>query len=267
MTGKYNTRQYVRTPEIVHMLDICDSNWRINSFCDSKTCSWPVFFPIIDTTGMGLDGFQWAEGYGCTTVQTFHLLYVEGQKAYLSWNANSDALFYEVSYGPADIVGNSPELGTKLRLNTSMVCLDSLEPGRRYVAFVRAHCAENAKSLWTEGETFQALASGNIIEDSPASRFTAVMPNPTSSQASVVCTMKRRSAVTVAPTSVRCPAGSSPVLKTQELPIPSFCLTRSTSSAPIIRATPPMHYLKYWIPRKIPLIKITISIFRSICPK
>ncbi|MBQ9473053.1 MAG: T9SS type A sorting domain-containing protein [Bacteroidales bacterium] len=187
MTVRYHTQQYVRTFEIDGWLDAYDTNWVINQCCNPKTCSWPVFFPIIDTTGMGLDGFQWAEGYGCTTVQTFHLLYVEGQKAYLSWSANSDALFYEVSYGLADIVGNSPELGTKLRLNTSMVCLDSLEPGRRYVAFVRAHCAENAKSLWTEGEAFQALASGNIIEDSPASRFTAVMPNPTSSQASVVC--------------------------------------------------------------------------------
>ena len=160
----------------------CDTNWHYYKTVCFKY-AWLCFFPIIDTAGLGFDGFQWLPGIGCDTVRTFRLLYIEGQRAYLSWSANRDALSYEVSYGPE---GTTPEQGTKVQLGTSMVCLDSLEPGRRYVAYVRAHCADNAKSPWTEGVYFR-MPTGNSIDDaSLASRFTEVMPNPATTQATVI---------------------------------------------------------------------------------
>ena len=163
-----------------------DTNWHIHDTrsIGLERASWPWFFPIIDTTGMGLDGFQWVPGYGCDTVRTFRLLYVEGRQAYLSWSGNRDAAYYEVSYGPE---GTTPDQGTKVRTNTSMVCLDSLEPGRRYVAYARTRCTNDAYGGWSDSVSFRIPGSGSAIEDaSLASRFTAVMPNPATTQATVI---------------------------------------------------------------------------------
>ena len=140
-------------------------------------------FPIFDTTGLDIHGFRWIGG--CDTIRTFHLLYIDSGRAYLSWNAGPKARWWDVSYGPS---GTTPERGTKIQQHTSMVCLDSLQGGRRYVVYVRERCRDDTRGPWSDSVSFYMPASSGIQqpEASIVECSTHLIPNPASGPVTVI---------------------------------------------------------------------------------
>ena len=154
--------------------------------------SYPVYdnlgeflclFPIFDTTGLDIHGFRWVSV--CDTVRTLRLLYIEDNKAYISWNASTNAGWWEVAYGEP---GVDPNRAARDTSRVSMVCLDNLQPGRQYTVYVRERCKDDTRGPWGEGITITMPESNRIVqpEQSVVDRHTHLMPNPTGGITSVI---------------------------------------------------------------------------------
>ena len=142
-----------------------------------------ALFPIFDTTGLDIHGFRWVGV--CDTVRTLRLLYIEDNKAYISWNASTNAGWWEVAYGEPGVDPNRAERDTS---RVSMVCLDNLQPGRQYTVYVRERCKDDTRGPWGEGITVTMPESNRIVqpEQSVVDRNTHLMPNPTGGITSVI---------------------------------------------------------------------------------
>lgn len=144
-----------------------------------------ALFPIFDTTGLDIHGFRWVGE--CDSVRSLRLLYIEDGKAYISWNAGPNSRWWEISYGEP---GFNPDRGTKDTSLTSLVCLDSLRPGRRYEVYVRERCKDDTRGPWGESITFTMPGSSEVLTPTLVDRHTHVMPNPTGGMTTVISGFK-----------------------------------------------------------------------------
>ena len=147
------------------------------------TYEFLCLFPIFDTTGLDIHGFRWLGV--CDTVRTLRLLYIEDNKAYISWNATMNAGWWEVAYGEP---GVDPNRAARDTSRVSMVCLDNLQPGRQYTVYVRERCKDDTRGPWGEGITITMPESNRIVqpEQSVVDRNTHLLPNPTGGITSVI---------------------------------------------------------------------------------
>lgn len=84
----------------------------------------------------------------CPSITGFRLVNInDSHQPLLAWNSSTRHNTWEVSYGPQGI---APHEGTILTTDSPTALLDSIEPNRRYVAYVRAFCEFNGEENYTD---------------------------------------------------------------------------------------------------------------------
>lgn len=152
-------------------------------------CLWyPQFryiFPIFDTTGLDIHGFQWVGE--CDTVRNVQMIDANGNQgwAYLSWNARQYGRWWEVSYGP---VGTTPENGLRDTVQSSFIRLEGLQADSDYVVYVRERCREDTRGAWSRPYTLMMPNASEVEapKKSDVDIHTHLIPNPASGPVTVI---------------------------------------------------------------------------------
>ena len=171
------------------LLDYRDEYSRGWIYDNPRNPEWPralgfkPIFPIFDTTGLDIHGFQWVGE--CDTVQNVQLLDVNNGVVYLSWNSGQHARWWEVSYGP---VGTRPEDGMRDTVQHSFIRLEGLQQDSEYVVYVRERCREDTRGVWSEGLQVLVVNTSDVKapQKSDVDIHTHLIPNPASGPVTVI---------------------------------------------------------------------------------
>ena len=150
---------------------------------ESEIGTFMAIFPIFDTTGLDIHGYRWL-GI-CNSVRDLRLMRMDEGNAYIGWQSDTAARWWELSYGEPGVL---PDDGIHDTCRTSLVCLNNLQPGQRYDFYVRERCKDDTRGPWTGPLSFTMAGSSDDIVPSPSvvDRHTHLMPNPTGGITSVI---------------------------------------------------------------------------------
>ena len=162
----------------LHTDYIFDTNW--HTFANHK--SFINLFPIFDTCP------RCAPPDTCTVPQNLRatVSQYESGNATLMWDDNNNATLWELSICEE---GCLPENGTITQHTTTFASIDNLDSTRWYTAWVRAICDSTDISSWSESIRFRTGSNTEGIE-SIVDHFTSIMPNPASSQVTVLSSFR-----------------------------------------------------------------------------
>ena len=106
----------------------------------------------------------------------------ESGNATLMWDDNNNATLWELSICEE---GCLPDNGAITQHTTTFANIDNLDSTRWYTAWIRAICDSAKTSQWSDSIRF-STGSGTESIESLVDRFTSIMPNPASSQVTVL---------------------------------------------------------------------------------
>ena len=153
---------------------------------DPNVTTWGAFlhlFPIFDTTGLDIHGFQWVGE--CDTISNMQLVDITDGVVYLSWNAGEHGLWWEVAYG---LDGTTPESGLRDTVQSSFIRLEGLQQDSDYVVYVRERCREDTRSPWSQPFAFRMphVSDESIPQKTVVDIHTHLIPNPASGPVTVI---------------------------------------------------------------------------------
>ena len=159
------------------------NNWGFRQYRESELVA---LFPIIDTTGMGLN----PNTVPCGVVEDLQVVSMWGNNVKMEWAEGDNTIDWQIAYGHADA---DPEGYAVATVTTASYTMRNLDRGVMYAARVRARCHGNENySEW--GDTVQFVLVGGAPEviDSVADRYTYLVPNPAGESVTVVSSFELR---------------------------------------------------------------------------
>ena len=179
----------------------CLNSWDLGRYCnDSPFWSdkpyWVYnFFPILDTL--------W--GTPCGAVTGMQSVVIDSSTAMVMWSSDARHHRWEVSFFPSD----DPHGGTVVDVESPLVTLSNLTPGREYGVTVRGLCYEKDYSPWGDTLLFTMPQDTAAIDTnggdtthtqgirrlSNLDRFTQLTPNPASVAVRVFSSYRLQSVV------------------------------------------------------------------------
>ena len=165
--------------------DYSDYEW---TFAQYKYNHLLALFPIIDTTGMGLN----PNTVPCRVVEDLQVVSMWGNNVKMEWAEGDNTIDWQLAYGHADA---DPEGYAVATVTTASYTMRNLDRGVMYAARVRARCHGNENySEWSDTVQF-VLAGGGAPEviDSVADKYTYLVPNPAGESVTVASSFELRS--------------------------------------------------------------------------
>ena len=146
-----------------------DYEW---TFAQYKYNQLLALFPIIDTTGMGLN----PNGVPCGTVGGLHVGAMWGNNAMMEWDEGANHIDWQIAFGHADA---DLEGYTVYTVSSTSQTLRNLDRGVMYAARVRARCHGNGNySEWSDTVQFILAGGSPEVIGSVADKYTYLVPNP-----------------------------------------------------------------------------------------
>ena len=161
-----------------------DFEW---AFAQYKYDHLLALFPIIDTTGMGLN----PNTVPCRVVEDLQVVSMWGSNVKMEWAEGDNTLDWQIAYGHADADLEGYAVAT---VTTASYTMRNLDRGVMYAARVRARCHGNDNySEWSDTVHFVLAGGAPEVIDSVADRYTYVVPNPAGESVTVASSFELRS--------------------------------------------------------------------------
>ena len=159
------------------------NNWGFRQYRESELVA---LFPIIDTTGMGLN----PNTVPCGVVEDLQVVSMWGNNVKMEWAEGDNTIDWQLAYGHADA---DPEGYAVATVTTASYTMRNLDRGVMYAARVRARCHGNENySEWSDTVQFVLVGGAPEVIDSVADRYTYLVPNPAGESVTVVSSFELR---------------------------------------------------------------------------